>query len=179
MIRSIPILNTARLRLAGMRPEDFDRYARMWADPDVVQFIGGRPKTRGEAWDAFLRNAGHWQMTGFGQWGVILQKTRELIGQAGFFYTSRDLGEDFDPYPEAGWILSPEMQGQGLGREAVQAAHDWFDRIIPGRLVAMVSPENERSLRLAGALGYREMRRSEFGGDPVVLLRRDGPPAHN
>lgn len=99
MIRSIPILNTARLRLAGMRPEDFDRYARMWADPDVVQFIGGRPKTRGEAWEAFLRNAGHWQMTGFGQWGVILQKTRELIGQAGFFYTSRDLGEDFDPYP--------------------------------------------------------------------------------
>lgn len=71
------------------------------------------------------------------------------------------------------------MQGLGLGREAVQAAHDWFDRIIPGRLVAMVSPENERSLRLAGALGYREMRRSEFGGDPVVLLRRDGPPAHN
>ena len=50
MIRSIPILNTARLRLAGMRPEDFDRYASIWADPDVVRFIGGRPKTRGESW---------------------------------------------------------------------------------------------------------------------------------
>lgn len=177
MIRSIPILNTGRLRLAGMRYEDFDRYAEIWADPQVVRHIGGQPRSRGDCWDAFLRNEGHWHMTGFGQWGVVMQKTRRLVGQAGFFYKSRDMGPDFDAYPEAGWVLAPEAQGQGLGREAVTAAHDWFDRVIPGRLVAMIAPDNAPSLKLAQSLGYRPLREAECDGHPVTLLRRDGPPA--
>lgn len=175
MIRSIPILNTSRLTLCGMRPEDFDRFAQIWADPEVVRHIGD-PRTRGEAWDAFLRNAGHWQMTGFGQWAIVSQKDRRMIGQTGFFFKDRSLGEDFDPYPEAGWVLTPEVQGQGFGREAAQAAHDWFDRVIPGTLVAIVDVENAASCHLAGVLGYRCMRQAEFAGTAVNLFRRDGPP---
>lgn len=177
MIRSIPILNTSRLTLSGMRPEDFERFVEIWADPEVVRHIGGEPRSRGEAWTAFLRNAGHWQMTGFGQWAILLQSDRRMIGQAGFFYKDRALGEDFDPYPEAGWVLSPEMQGQGLGLEAAQAAHDWFDRVIPGPLVALVDARNDASVKLARQLGYRILRDAEFAGTPVCLFRRDGPPA--
>ena len=40
MIRTVPMINTARLTLCGMRPEDFERYARIWQDPDVVRFKG-------------------------------------------------------------------------------------------------------------------------------------------
>lgn len=64
---------------------------------------------------SFLRNAGHWHMAGFGQWGVLQQSNRKLIGQAGFFYGNREMGDDFDGFPEAGWVLAPEAQGQGLG----------------------------------------------------------------
>ena len=28
--------------------------------------------------------------------------------------------------------------------EAAQAAHDWFDRVIAGRTVCMITPENDR-----------------------------------
>lgn len=176
MIRSIPILNTARLTLCGMRPEDFERFVEIWSDPEVVRYIGGVPRTRGEAWTAFLRNAGHWQMTGFGQWAIVQQSSRKLIGQAGFFFKDRALGDDFDPFPEAGWVLAPDMQGQGLGREAVQAAHDWFDRVIPGPLVAIVDSRNTVSLKLAERLGYTVLREAEFEGTPVHLFRRNGPP---
>ncbi|MEY8841049.1 GNAT family N-acetyltransferase, partial [Cribrihabitans sp. XS_ASV171] len=79
MIRSIPTINTARLTLCAMRPEDFNRFAEIWADPQVVRHIGGTPRSRGEAWEAFLRNAGHWQMTGFGQWAIVLQRTRCMV----------------------------------------------------------------------------------------------------
>ncbi|GAA6192279.1 GNAT family N-acetyltransferase [Phaeobacter sp. NW0010-22] len=176
MIRSIPMINTARLTLCAMRPEDFDRFSEIWASPDVVRHIGGQPRTRGESWDAFLRNAGHWQMTGFGQWAIVQQSTRQMIGQAGFFFTNRELGEDFDSFPEAGWIVSAMAQGQGLGYEAARAAHDWFDRIMPGPLVAIIDEDNVSSFRVAEKLGYDVLRQAEFKGTPVQLMRRNGPP---
>jgi RimJ/RimL family protein N-acetyltransferase len=66
-----------------MRPEDFDRFAEIWANPQVVRQIGP-PKSRAEAWEAFLRNAGHWQMTRFGQWAINDQASRKMVGQTGF-----------------------------------------------------------------------------------------------
>lgn len=176
MIRSIPNINTSRLILRAMRPEDFNRFAQIWATPDVVRNSRGQPLGRGAAWDAFLRNAGHWEMTGFGHWAVIEQGTRIMVGQTGFFFGACTYGEDFDPFPEATWILTPEAQGRGLAREASEAAHDWFDRVIPGTLVARVGAENTASLRLAAHLGYEEMRETECGGESLVLLRRNGPP---
>ena len=176
MIRSIPNINTTRLALRAMRPEDFDRYAEIWAMPDVVRNIGGQPWDRRRAWESFLRNAGHWQMTGFGQWAVVEQSSRTMIGQMGFFYGSQSVAEDFDTHPQAGWLLVPEAQGKGYATEAARAAHDWFDRVIPGKLVARVGAANTASLKLAEQLGYREMQRIEDAGDDLVLMRRDGPP---
>lgn len=175
MIRAIPNINTARLSLCAMRPEDFGRFAEIWAMPEVVRHIG-LPKSRAEAWDAFLRNAGHWQMAGFGQWAIFRHSDRQMIGQTGFFHAARELGEDFDSFPEAGWVLTPDAQGKGMGGEAVGAAHDWFDRVIPGPLVAMMAQANRPSRHLADRLGYRVTRHAEFDGEPVILLRRDGPP---
>lgn len=177
MIRSIPIINTARLSLSGMRPEDFDRFAEIWAMPEVTRHLGGVAWSRGRAWESFLRNAGHWQMTGFGQWAVIEQKSRRMIGQTGFFFGARNLGEEFDAYPEARWVLDPDAQGQGYGFEAAAAAHDWFDRVIPGKLVAKVAEADAPSLKLAARLGYAPMGTVRIGADSVQLLRRNGPPA--
>lgn len=176
MIRSIPNINTARLTLRGMRPEDFERFAAIWAMPGTVRYLGGAPRSRGAAWEMFLRNAGHWQMAGFGQWAVVDQRRRQLIGQAGFAFGARGLGEAFDPFPETSVILAPEAQGRGLGREAAQAAHDWFDRVIPGPLVAAAAPANGPACRLAQRLGYRVLGEAAIAGGPVRLMRRDGPP---
>jgi RimJ/RimL family protein N-acetyltransferase len=42
----IPTLETERLILRPHRLADFDAYVEMWADPDVVRFIGGKPFDR-------------------------------------------------------------------------------------------------------------------------------------
>lgn len=172
MVRAIPTINTQRLTLRAMRPQDFDRFAEIWASPDVVSFIGGQPQTRDEAWGKFLRNAGHWQMTGFGQWAIEEHRTKQMIGQTGFFFGARGFGEDFDSRAEVGWIVVPDRQGQGYGREAVQAAHDWFDRVITGPIVCQVHPQNAVSMHLAGRMGYKPMRRIE----DAQLMLRSSPP---
>ena len=176
MSRVIPTINTKGLTLRALRPDDFDRYAAIWEMPEVVRYIGGVPWSRSRAWDSFLRNAGHWQMTGFGQWAIEAQGTKSLVGQTGFFYGVRGLGTDFDAYPEAAWVLSPDFQGRGLGRQAAQAAHDWFDRVVTGPLVCRIASENAVSLRLAEVLGYKPLRQTEEDGVTVELLLRKSPP---
>lgn len=172
MSRVIPTINTHRLTLRAMRPEDFDRYAEIWRTPDVIRFISAEPWTRDTAWGAFLRNAGHWHMTGFGQWVVEEHATKRMIGQTGFFYGARGYGEDFDSWPEAGWVLAPEAHGQRYASEATRAAHDWFDRVVTGPLVCQIVSENEASMRLARQLGYLPLRKR----DDVDLMIRKGPP---
>lgn len=176
MSRTIPTINTSRVTLRAMRAEDFPRFAEIWASPEVVRHIAGGVRSKAQSWDAFLKIAGHWQISGFGQWAVQPHGQRSMIGQAGFFFGSRGLGADFDPYPEAGWVLAGDAQGRGLGRDAVQAAHDWFDRIVAGRTVCLISPGNARSLKLAEAMGYVALRDTELDGAEVVLMSRKGPP---
>jgi len=159
-----------------MRPEDFKRYAQIWSMPEVVARIDGAPWSESKAWDAFLRNAGHWQITGFGQWAVQRHRAPDFCGQVGFFYGRRDLGADFDAYPEAGWVLTPEAQGMGFGMEAARAAHEWFDRVITGPLVCMVAPDHTRSLRIADAMGYKALRDAQHQGRDVALMLRKTPP---
>ncbi len=176
MSRAVPTINTARLTLRGMRSEDFARFAEIWATPAVLTHISGKPWPKARSWDAFLRNAGHWQIVGFGQWAIQPRGMREMAGQTGFFFGSRGFGEDFDPFPEAGWVMSPEAQGTGLGLEAARAAHDWFDRVVAGRTVCMITTDNHTSLRIAESLGYVPLREVDLEGDRVYLLTRKGPP---
>ncbi|MEM6565540.1 MAG: GNAT family N-acetyltransferase [Pseudomonadota bacterium] len=176
MSRTIPTINTHRLTLRGMRAEDFKRFAEIWAMPEVVAYIDDEPWARSKAWDAFLRQAGHWQITGFGQWAINRHRASEMSGQVGFFYGKRNLGNDFDDFPEAGWVLAPDAHGQGFGREAVRAAHDWFDRVVTGRLVCMIDPRNARSVTLAEEMGYSLMRATDSEGDAVHLFERNTPP---
>ncbi len=176
MNRNVPTINTARITLRAMRPQDFDRFAEIWAMPEVVKYTGGQPRSRDICWNNFLRNAGHWQMTGFGQWAIEEHVSGRMVGQAGFFYGARGLGTDFDNVPEAGWVLTPDVHGQGLGREAAQAAHDWFDRVVTGPLVCMIDPEHAVSLHLAETLGYVPLRDAKDAAGPVRLLIRKSPP---
>ena len=115
-------------------------------------------------------------MTGFGQWAIWEARSRHMVGQVGFFFGNRDLGDDFDAFPEAGWVLAQDAQGQGLAQDAARAAHEWFDRVVHGPLVALVAQSHERSLALAKTLGYTEIRKTKIDDVPVVLLKRVGPP---
>lgn len=176
MSRHVPTINTSRTTLRAMRPGDFDRFAEIWINDDVVCFIGGQPRNRDMSWNVFLQIAGHWQVTGFGQWAIEAHDTRGIVGQTGFFFGARGLGQDFDSVPESGWVLAPEAQGRGLGAEAAKAAHDWFDRVVTGPLVCMIDPRNEISLKLANRLGYTLLRTAEYGGNEVRLMLRKTPP---
>ena len=176
MNRNVPTINTARITLRAMRPGEFDRFAEIWAMPEVVRHIGGGPRDRATSRDRFLFNAGHWQVTGYGQWAIEDHETKAMVGQVGFFIRDRGLDPDWDAVPEAGWVLVPELHGRGMGFEAVRAAHDWFDRVITGPLACLVHPDNVASLRIADRLGYTRVRDLTYQDRPARMMLRKSVP---
>ncbi|TBW39269.1 N-acetyltransferase [Siculibacillus lacustris] len=169
----IPTLETPRLRLRPYRLDDFTDYARMWADPAVVRFIGGTPLSREAAWIRFLRQIGVWYHFGFGFFVVEDRTDGTFFGECGFHELRRAIVPSLEGTIECGWGLAAIAQGRGLAREAMEAALVWCDAHHPGRRqTCMISTGNTPSIAVATKLGFREFARSDHHGDPVILMER-------
>lgn len=168
-----PTIETQRLWLRPYRLADFDAYAAIFADPDFMRFLGGKPLSREAAWIRFLRQQGIWPTLGFGFFAIELKETGALVGEAGFHDLKRDLTPSIEGTLEAGWGLAGGLQGRGLAEEAMRAALDWADIAVPRlRRSCIINPENTPSLRLAGKLGFVEVARVSYHDSPVVILER-------
>lgn len=168
-----PFLTTERLELWQPRASDRDELHAIVTHSATRRFLGATPD-RTEFFARFMRGSGSWQLYGYGLLLMRERGRREIIGNCGVFHTFRGLGEDFDDHPEAGWIVRSDKTGQGFAGEAMRAALAWFDREhAHRRMVCMISPANEPSMRLAGGLGFTPMRETILpDGDTVRLFER-------
>lgn len=168
------MLDTPRLLLRPYALADFDAIHELRSDPETMRFIGGRGLTREESWQRLQRGAGHWALLGYGFFIVVEKASGAVVGEAGLMRAERGLGERFDPYPEAGWLLAPQARGRGYAWEAVAAAHDWFAAHHGGsRSVCIIDPANAASLRLAQKLGYKDFGTTRYQDSVVSMLARD------
>jgi RimJ/RimL family protein N-acetyltransferase len=169
----IPTIETERTLLRAHRPDDFEDYARMWAEPEVVRFIGGNARTRAESWIRILRHAGMWHMLGFGFWAIEEKASGRFIGEAGFHDVKRQMTPSIDGLPEAGWALVPDMHGRGLATEVVSAVLAWGDRALPGlRKVCVIEPAHHASIRVARKCGFGDPVEAQFEGQTLLLFER-------
>jgi RimJ/RimL family protein N-acetyltransferase len=167
-------IRTQRLTLHPHTPQDFNDVAAMWAEPDVVRHISGKPSTREESWSRLLRYAGHWATMNFGYWAVRETNSGRFVGDVGLSEFRRDIVPSLEDSAEAGWVLAPWAHGNGFATEAVRAALAWYESQFGAlRTVCMIAPENEASLRVAEKCGYREFAHARYKSDPVILLERN------
>ncbi|MBZ9795094.1 GNAT family N-acetyltransferase [Mesorhizobium sp. ES1-4] len=168
-----PAIETPRTILRAHRLGDFDAYAAMWADPAVIRFIGGKPRTREESWMRFLRHAGLWSLLGYGFWAIEEKATGQFIGEAGFHDLKREMQPSIEGVPEAGWALVPAVHGAGLASEVVGRVLAWGEEAFGrGRTVCIIDPENTASLKVATKCGYQEVVRTVYHDAPTILLER-------
>lgn len=168
-----PVLVTERLELWHPAAEDFPAIYAIVTAGETGRFLG-RQASQADHFMRFGRNAGSWFLYGYGSFMVRLRGSSEAVGNCGVFHSWRGLGDDFDDVPEAGWILRHDLVGQGLAREAMEAALAWFEREQgPRRIVCMIGLGNDPSMRLAARLGFTPMREAELpDGDTVRLFER-------
>ena len=173
----IPTLETPRLRLRPYRIEDFERYAAMWSEPDVVRFIGGEPLSREAAWIRFLRQIGLWHYLGFGFFAIEDRATGAFIGEGGFHDLHRSLSPSIEGTMEAGWGLVTAAQGRGLAEEAMRVALAWADESFShATMTCIIRPDHAASLHVARKLGFVPFAQAEYHGSATVLLQRVPAP---
>ncbi|ENN85868.1 hypothetical protein RHSP_17808 [Rhizobium freirei PRF 81] len=154
----IPTLTTDRLLLRGHRLDDFDDFLTLWKHKELVRFIGGEMPTREQVWARLLRYAGLWHHLGFGFFAVEERESGRLIGEVGFLDLHRDMTPTTEGTLEAGWGITPPMQGKGYATEAMNAAIAWADSQFAGRrMTCIVELENRSSLRVAEKIGFRRI----------------------
>lgn len=168
------MIETPRLILRHHTLEDFEPACAIYSNPEVTRFIGdGKPASRQDVWHRILRFAGHWQLLGFGLFAIVEKETGRFVGETGLADFHRELGDDFDPFPETAWILSPDAAGKGFATEAAVAAHQWFDATRGRqRTVCIIAPGNTASVRVAEKLGYTPIATRDYRGDPTLAFER-------
>lgn len=173
---SAPLVVTERLELSPPVREDRAAMLAIVSHSATGRFLGAGVADQAEQFQRFARNAGSWFLYGYGSFTIRRRGSSQVIGTCGMFHSWRGLGEDFDDRPEAGWIMRHDHVGRGFAREAMDATLAWFERTHgPRRIGCMVAPENIRSIRLAGQLGFVPLRDATLpDGGSVRLFSR--PP---
>jgi RimJ/RimL family protein N-acetyltransferase len=164
-------IHTPRLILRPHRAEDYEAYLPIWTQPDPNP--SAFPLDAENVWHRLLRWIGHWSHFGYGLFVIEDRSSGALLGEVGCAHFQRSLGERFGSAPEAAWRVVQERRGQGIAFEATQAALGWFARTHrPERIVCMIHPDNQPSLKVAARLGFAEYGRAGYREEPIVLLER-------
>ena len=161
------VVDTPRLVLSRLAPEDAAFILALLNDPAWLRYIGDRGvRTLDGARDYIVQGPmAMYEREGFGLWKTALRATGEPIGLCGLI--KRPTLDDVD----LGFAFLPAWRGQGYGREAAQACLDYARDVAGlGRVVAIVSPDNADSLRLLAALGFGFERTMRMAKDDEVEL---------
>jgi RimJ/RimL family protein N-acetyltransferase len=168
----VTILLTERLTLTPVQETDCPDLCALWGDPVFAASIFPAPLSPEDVWFRLLRDLGHWQVKGYGNWSIRETATGDYVGSVGVLDYRRILDPAFDA-PELGWGVAPRFQGKGLAFEAVSAALNWCDDTLNApRTVCMISPDNAPSHALTARAGYSPYVETTYKGSPVVLLER-------
>jgi RimJ/RimL family protein N-acetyltransferase len=162
-------LDTERLRLRAFRQDDFETYAAICADPEVMRYLGeGKPLTRSDAWRQMAMILGHWQLRGYGLWAVEDRATGILLGRIGFFQPEG--WPDF----ELGWMLRRQAWGKGYATEgARRAMAHAFTALGRDHLISLIRPGNDPSIRVAERLGETLRSETELFGHRALVYAID------
>jgi RimJ/RimL family protein N-acetyltransferase len=164
-------LETERLLLRMWREDqDFEPYARMCEDEEIMRYIGGKPLSRLEAWRHFAYLLGHWHLRGYGHWAVEEKATGKFIGRLGF------LNPAGWPGFEIGWTLGKESWGKGYASEGASRALQYaFNDLDQPHVISLIHPDNLASIRVAERLGEKPEGATEVLGIPVIIYGIDRP----
>lgn len=166
----IPVLRTERLTMRGPAASDFEPVAAFLGS-ERAEWIGGR-RSRADAWRSFAFLLGHWQLRGYGMWGLEERATGRFLGVVGLHYPEDWLA------PEVGWwIVDPAAEGRGFAFEAAVAARRYaFDIAGWPEVFSVIAPENVRSIALAERLGATLDRTGTApNGKPARIYRHPKP----
>jgi RimJ/RimL family protein N-acetyltransferase len=160
VVSATPILTTDRLLLRHWCDSDREAFARMNADPQVMEFFPERLSR--EVSDALVDRAeAHFREHGFGPCAAEFRSDGTFIGFIGLSFPS--FQTHFTPCVEIGWRLAANYWGQGLATEGARAAVRYgFETLGLDEIVSFTVPANTRSTRVMEKIGMTRNPADDF-----------------
>ena len=154
-------LTTSRLWLRPFTPADHESIHAVYADPEVMRFVGNGPHRTMAETAAALRVYGEvLDRRGYSFVAVTERAGGALVGDGGL----HPLGGD-GPDVELGYTLARVVWGRGYATELGQALVEYaFTVLLVPRVVAQVEPANLASRHVMEKLGMTERgQRTAYG----------------
>jgi RimJ/RimL family protein N-acetyltransferase len=162
-------LETARLKLRQWQISDLEPFAKMNADPRVMEFFPAL-LSRAESDAMAERIRSLIAQRGFGFWAAELKESGEFIGFVGLHIPTAAL--PFSPCVEIGWRLGLPFWGQGYATEAAREVLRFgFTELSLPEIVSFTALGNRRSQAV--------MRRLNMQPQPETFQHPDIPAGHS
>jgi ribosomal-protein-alanine N-acetyltransferase len=151
--QTFPVLETARLRLRELEPDDADALFAVFSDPKVMAGHG-TPVYKDVAEAHKLIN---WYANAFNEkralrWAITFQENNTVLGTCGY----HDIAA-YHHRAEIGYELNSAYWRQGIMFEAVRAVVRYgLAEMGFHRIEAIVDPKNPASANLLRKVGFRE-----------------------
>ena len=164
-------LETERLLLRPPVPEDIEALAPMYADPEVMRYLGaGRTLSREETERSVQRAIDAWAVDGFGLFTTVRKEDGVVIGRVGLILWNPETWQTVQADAEGptelevGYTIGRPFWGKGYATEAAAAARDFaWERFGGRRLIALIIRGNDASENVARKLGFEYERDIKFG----------------
>lgn len=154
------IAKTNRLILRDWKPSDRSAFARMNADPRVMEYFPA-PLTTAESDQMVDRIQAHFREHGFSMCAAELRDSGEFIGFVGL--ARPRFAAHFTPCVEIGWRLGHECWGRGLATEAAREMLRYaFEDLNLDEIVSFTVPANIRSRRVMEKLAMTHNAADDF-----------------
>jgi [ribosomal protein S5]-alanine N-acetyltransferase len=162
----LTILETERLLLRQLSTEDAEFILELLNEPSFIRNIGDRGIRTIEGANSYILNGpvASYAKNGFGLYLVKLKETNESIGMCGLI--KRDTLEDVD----IGYAFLPKFWSKGYAVEAAQAVKEYArDKVKLNRIVAIVDPQNQGSIRVLEKIGLQFEKMVKLSEDDIEL----------
>jgi ribosomal-protein-alanine N-acetyltransferase len=167
------ILETERLVLRRLRPDDLDNLYALYRDPEIRRHFPEGTLTYEQTKEEL-----EWFCNGdpdhpsLGLWATIHKATRRFIGRCGLIPWTIDGREEV----EVAYLLDKRYWRQGLGSEAAQALVRYaFDELRLPRVIALIEPGHLASIGTALRAGLKFEREVDVEAVRSVMYAAKSP----
>ena len=153
------VIETERLALRRLTMDDLDALAAIYCDTDVRKYFPEGTLTYEQTKEEL-----EWVINVYyGQYGFGLWATTGRCGLLPWTIDRR-------PEVEVAYLLAKTYWGQGLGTEAARAIADYgFRELHLSRLICLIDPANEASVKVAIKIGMSLEREADIDGQPTLV----------
>jgi len=165
---------TERLIIKPPTWDDMDALQDLWADPDVMCYVGdGKPRTIQQTQSGLFAMIDHYIEHGFTLGCVFHKETQSFIGRAGLIYL------DYCPSNldiEVGYMFRKQDWNNGYATECASFFIEWgFQCLRVPRIVGVSYPQNKGSQQVMTRCGMTPAGHYQYGDISANMFEIQSP----